>query len=112
MPDMTNELKVDKTHSGSGETAQAGQVVSVHYVGQLEDGTVFDSSRERGQPIEFVLGQGQVIRGWDEGIAGLSVGDQARLTIPAEMGYGERGVPGVIPAGATLIFDVELMGVR
>ena len=89
-----------------------GQTVSVHYTGTLENGQKFDSSHDRGQPIEFVLGSGQVIRGWDEGIAGLRVGDRARLTIPADLGYGARGIPGVIPGGATLLFDVELMGVR
>ena len=107
-----SELKVEKYQEGSGAQAQKGQTVSVHYTGTLADGTQFDSSRDRGQPIEFPLGQGHVIRGWDEGIAQLRVGDRAKLTIPASLGYGERGIPGVIPGGATLIFDVELVDVK
>jgi FKBP-type peptidyl-prolyl cis-trans isomerase FkpA len=107
-----NELKVEKYEDGSGPQAQKGQTVRVHYTGTLENGQKFDSSRDRGEPIEFPLGAGHVIRGWDEGIAQLRVGDKARLTIPAALGYGDRGVPGVIPGGATLIFDVELVGVR
>ena len=106
------ELKVEKYVEGSGAQARKGQTVSVHYTGTLENGQKFDSSRDRGQPIEFPLGAGHVIRGWDEGIAQLKVGDKAKLTIPASMGYGERGIPGVIPGGATLIFDVELVGVK
>ena len=107
-----SELKVEKYQEGSGPQAQKGQTVSVHYTGTLADGSKFDSSRDRGQPIEFPLGQGHVIRGWDEGIAQLRVGDRARLTIPASLGYGERGIPGVIPGGATLIFDVELVDAK
>ena len=84
----------------------------MHYTGTLENGTKFDSSRDRGEPIEFPLGQGHVISGWDEGISQLKVGDKAKLTIPASMGYGERGIPGVIPGGATLIFDVELVDAK
>ncbi|ULH16385.1 FKBP-type peptidyl-prolyl cis-trans isomerase [Deinococcus sp. KNUC1210] len=103
------ELKVEKYEEGTGAQARKGQTVSVHYTGTLENGQKFDSSRDRGQPIEFPLGAGHVIRGWDEGIAQLRVGDKAKLTIPASMGYGERGIPGVIPGGATLIFDVELV---
>lgn len=109
---MTAELKVEKYHEGNGVPAQIGKTVKVHYTGTLENGQKFDSSRDRGAPIEFPLGVGHVIRGWDEGIAQLRVGDKAKLTIPAEMGYGARGVPGVIPGGATLIFDVELVDVR
>ncbi|WP_425148309.1 FKBP-type peptidyl-prolyl cis-trans isomerase [Deinococcus sp.] len=111
MSDAT-ELKVEKYAEGNGPQAQPGQTVSVHYTGTLQNGQTFDSSRDRGQPIQFKLGQGQVIRGWDEGIAQLRVGDKAKLTIPAQMGYGERGIPGVIPGGATLIFDVELVDAK
>ena len=112
MSDAKNGLQVEMLQEGSGPRAQQGQTVSVHYTGTLEDGQKFDSSRDRGQPFEFVLGSGQVIRGWDEGIAQLRVGDRATLTIPAELGYGTQGIPGVIPGGATLLFDVELVGVR
>ncbi|MGI8747156.1 MAG: FKBP-type peptidyl-prolyl cis-trans isomerase [Deinococcus sp.] len=112
MSDAKSGLQVEMLQEGSGPQAQKGQTVSVHYTGTLEDGQKFDSSHDRGQPIEFVLGSGQVIRGWDEGIASLRVGDRATLTIPAELGYGARGIPGVIPGGATLLFDVELVGVR
>lgn len=106
------ELKVEKYVEGSGAQAVKGQTVRVHYTGTLENGTKFDSSRDRGEPIEFPLGQGHVISGWDEGISQLKVGDKAKLTIPAHMGYGERGIPGVIPGGATLIFDVELVDAK
>lgn len=104
--------QVDTYHAGTGPQARAGQSVKVHYTGTLENGQTFDSSRTRGEPIEFVLGAGQVIQGWDEGIAQLRVGDKAKLTIPAELAYGARGVPGVIPPNATLIFDVELVDAR
>jgi FKBP-type peptidyl-prolyl cis-trans isomerase FkpA len=109
---MAGELKIEKLHEGSGPAPKRGELVSVHYTGWLTDGTKFDSSVDRGEPFEFVLGRGQVIRGWDEGVAALRVGDRARLTIPPEMGYGARGVGGVIPPNATLIFEVELLDVR
>lgn len=99
------------THKGNGPQAHAGAKVKVHYTGRLTDGKVFDTSTGRGEPIEFTLGKGQVIPGWDEGIALLHVGDKAVLTIPSKLGYGEQGTQG-IPGGATLIFDVELVDVK
>ncbi|WP_353540574.1 FKBP-type peptidyl-prolyl cis-trans isomerase [Deinococcus xinjiangensis] len=108
----TPELIVEKYQEGQGAPAQAGKMVSVHYTGTLENGQKFDSSRDRGEPIEFPLGVGYVIAGWDQGIAQLRVGDKAKLTIPGHLAYGERGIPGAIPPNATLIFDVELMDVR
>ena len=109
---MSQELKIEKYQEGSGPVAEKGHTVSVHYTGTLENGQKFDSSRDRGEPISFVLGSGQVIQGWDQGIQGLRVGDKAQLTIPSDLAYGPRGIPGVIPGGATLVFDVELMDTR
>ncbi len=101
------------TRKGTGVRAKAGNTVSVHYTGTLTDGTKFDSSRDRSEPIEFPLGAGRVIKGWDEGIAKMKVGDQAILVIPPTLGYGSRGAGGgLIPADATLIFIVELVGVK
>lgn len=97
---------------GTGEAAVAGKNVSVHYTGWLENGKKFDSSVDRGQPFSFPLGAGRVIKGWDEGVQGMKVGGKRKLTIPSDLGYGSRGAGGVIPPNATLIFDVELLGVR
>ncbi|HZI17832.1 MAG TPA: FKBP-type peptidyl-prolyl cis-trans isomerase [Pyrinomonadaceae bacterium] len=100
------------TRRGEGRAPQAGEEVLVHYTGLLTDGTVFDSSRNRGEPFAFRLGAGRVIKGWDEGIARLRVGDRATLFIPPQLGYGARGAGGVIPPDASLIFVVELVGIR
>lgn len=97
---------------GTGEVAVAGKNVNVHYTGWLENGKKFDSSVDRGQPFSFPLGAGRVIKGWDEGVQGMRVGGKRKLTIPSDLGYGSRGAGGVIPPNATLIFDVELLGVR
>ena len=105
-------LKYVELKEGTGATPQAGQTVEVHYVGTLEDGTKFDSSRDRGQPFSFKIGVGQVIKGWDEGLSTMKVGGRRQLIIPAELGYGSRGAGGVIPPNATLLFDVELLGVK
>tara|TARA_R110002051_G_scaffold13435_1_gene44781 strand:- start:1893 stop:2825 length:933 start_codon:yes stop_codon:yes gene_type:complete len=105
-------LRYQFIQQGKGQKAEKGQTVSVHYKGQLPDGTVFDSSFKRNQPIDFQLGVGQVIPGWDEGIQLLSVGDKARLVVPSDLAYGSAGAGGVIPPDATLIFDVELVAVK
>jgi FKBP-type peptidyl-prolyl cis-trans isomerase len=105
-------LKYVDLQEGQGDQAKAGQTVSVHYTGWLENGTKFDSSHDRRQPFSFKLGAGQVIRGWDEGIAGMKIGGKRKLIIPSDLGYGARGAGGVIPPNATLIFEVELLGVR
>lgn len=105
-------LRYQIIQKGEGKNATKGATVSVHYKGQLLDGTVFDSSYQRKQPIDFALGVGQVIAGWDEGIQLLRVGDKARFVIPSELAYGSRGAGGVIPPNAPLIFDVELMNVN
>ena len=105
-------LRYQIIQKGDGKSAEKGKTVSVHYKGQLADGTVFDSSYKRNQPLDFTVGVGQVIPGWDEGIGLLQVGDKARLVIPSDLGYGSRGAGGVIPPDATLVFDVELMDVK
>lgn len=104
-------LRYDDEVAGTGAIAKTGDRVSVHYTGWLEDGTRFDSSRERQQPFQFVLGAGSVIRGWDEGVQGMRVGGRRRLLIPPELGYGAREVGGVIPANSTLVFEVELLSI-
>ena len=105
-------LKIEELSEGEGETAAAGQQVSVHYTGWLTDGQKFDSSVDRNQPFQFALGRGMVIRGWDEGVAGMKVGGKRKLTIPPHLGYGAQGAGGVIPPNATLVFEVELLGVQ
>ena len=118
MTTMPSGLQFEDTTVGSGAEATAGNRVRVHYTGWLYDPTAtnnrgkkFDSSKDRGQPFSFGLGQGEVIRGWDEGVAGMKVGGSRVLTIPPEMGYGARGAGGVIPPNATLVFEVDLLGV-
>ena len=105
-------LEYVEIEAGTGEQAVAGKTVSVHYTGKFPNGKVFDSSCTRGEPIEFPLGAGRVIKGWDEGIALMKVGGKATLTIPPALAYGERGAGGVISPNATLVFDVELVGVK
>jgi peptidylprolyl isomerase len=97
---------------GSGAAVKSGDTVRVHYVGTLTDGTQFDSSRKTGQPFEFEVGRGLVIKGWDQGLMGMKVGGRRKLTIPPDLGYGERGAGAVIPPRATLLFDIELLSVK
>jgi FKBP-type peptidyl-prolyl cis-trans isomerase len=111
MPTTSSGLTYQDVTEGTGAEAKKGDQVSVHYTGWLMDGTKFDSSKDRGDPFEFHLGGGQVIKGWDEGVAGMKIGGTRKLTIPPSLGYGARGAGGVIPGNATLVFEVELLGV-
>ena len=105
------DLGVETLKAGDGKEAKSGDRVTVHYVGTLTDGKKFDSSRDRGQGFRFTLGKGEVIRGWDQGVAGMRIGEVRKLTVPPELGYGARGFPGAIPPNATLVFEVELLAV-
>lgn len=106
-----SELKIEFLTKGNGPTPRPGQAVTVHYTGWFTDGQKFDSSVDRHEPFEFVLGAGQVIRGWDLGVAQMQVGDKAKLTLPPDLAYGRAGYPGAIPPNATLVFEVELLAV-
>jgi len=120
-PSATTEAALTTTPSGlkyadltvgTGAEAKTGMTVSVHYTGWLTNGTKFDSSKDRNEPFEFGLGQGQVIRGWDEGVAGMKIGGKRKLVIPPELGYGPQGAGDAIPPDSTLVFEVELLGVK
>ncbi len=109
--DKVTELQIVDEKIGNGAEAVSGKTITVNYVGTLTDGTKFDSSYDRNQPFSFTLGAGEVIEGWDKGFSGMKVGGKRKLTIPSSMGYGDSGIPGAIPGGATLIFEVELLKV-
>ncbi len=106
------ELLIEDIDPGKGKIAKEGDTASVHYIGKLEDGTIFDNSYEKGRPLTFTLGQGRVIQGWEIGIEGMREGGKRKLTIPPELGYGESGVRGMIPPNSTLIFEVELIKIK
>ncbi len=112
MPTTESGLKYEDLNEGTGQAAKSGDTVDVHYTGWLTNGTKFDSSVDRGKPFSFQLGAGRVIKGWDEGVAGMKVGGKRKLTIPPNLGYGSRGAGGVIPPNAELVFDVELLKIK
>jgi len=112
MQTLPDGLQIGDVVVGTGTEAVAGKEVTVHYTGTFIDGTKFDSSLDRGKPFPFKLGAGMVIKGWDEGVAGMKVGGKRKLIIPSDLGYGPNGYPGAIPPNATLLFDVELLGVK
>jgi len=112
MATTASGLEYEEIAEGTGASPQPGKTVTVHYTGTLTDGSKFDSSRDRNQPFSFTIGVGQVIKGWDEGVMSMKVGGRRKLTIPPDLGYGSRGAGGVIPPNATLLFDVELLGVK
>ena len=107
--ETSSQLTFEITEVGTGEVAKSGQRATLHYIGRLEDGSVFDSSRQRGEPFSFTLGAGQVIQGWEQGVLGMQIGEVRILNIPPHLGYGERGAGGSIPPNARLIFEVELL---
>lgn len=109
---VKNGMKIETTHEGTGPAISNGQTAVVDYVGKLENGTIFDASKNHGQDFEFQVGAGQVIKGWDQGVLGMKVGETRILTIPSDLAYGPNGIPGVIPGGATLIFEVTLHGIK
>jgi FKBP-type peptidyl-prolyl cis-trans isomerase FkpA len=109
---MAAELEIENLREGTGPEARAGQTVVVHYTGTLTNGQKFDSSRDRGEGFAFPLGGGRVIKGWDQGVAGMKVGSVRKLTIPPHLAYGERGFPPVIPPNSTLVFEVELLQIK
>lgn len=106
------ELQIEDLTVGTGEEATSGDTVEVNYTGMLTDGTVFDASEKHGKTFSFTVGAGNVIEGWDEGVPGMKVGGTRKLTIPSDMAYGDSGIPGVIPGGATLVFEVELVSIQ
>ncbi len=110
--EIMDKLKIEDLKVGTGVEVKAGDKVKIHYTGTLENGKKFDSSLDRGQPFETQIGVGQVIKGWDMGVVGMKVGGKRKLVIPPELGYGDREIPGVIPANSTLIFDVELLSIN